>query len=186
MAALSSRRTSWRLPPIRSDRVSRADAAGSLAEAERKLFMTCYRPCVMACVWAAVMAGLAFAQEEGGTGPLGPGGAVTSYQMKPVTGDVENTDQQRLNADAAQDNWRLHGHTKDKQRNTPQTQIDASNVKKLKPVALIQPGMANAMEATPLEIDGELFVETASNLVQAYDAMPGEQLRSYAPAHEYS
>src|SRR3569833_1178328 len=130
MAALSSRRTSWRLPPIRSDRVSRADAAGSLAEVERKLFMTCYRLCVMACVCAAVTAGLASAQEEGGTGPQAPGGgAVTSYQMKPV--------------------------------------------------ALIQSGVANAMEATPLEFDGVLFVDTASNLVHAYDAVTGEQLWSY-------
>jgi len=147
---------------------------------------------VLACVCALFAAGLvtvslAWGQEEGGTGPLGPAGAnVTSYQMKPVTADVENTDQQRLNADADHDNWRLHGRTYDNQRFSPLTQINVSNVKQLKPVALIQTGMANAMEATPLEIDGVLFVETASNLVQAYDAVTGEQLWSYTPALEFS
>ena len=58
--------------------------------------------------------------------------------------------------------------------------------KQLKPVALIQTGVANAMEATPLEIDGVLFVETAGNVVQAYDAVTGEELWSYTPALEFS
>jgi len=56
--------------------------------------MTYYRLPVLACVCALVAASLAWGQEEGGTGPQAPGGAnVTSYQMKPVTADVENTDQ---------------------------------------------------------------------------------------------
>ena len=66
--------------------------------------------------------------------------------MKPVTADVANTDEQRLNADADQDNWRLHGRTYDNQRFSPLTEINAANVKQLKPVALIQTGVANAME----------------------------------------
>ena len=65
-------------------------------------------------------------QEEGGTrSAAGREPNVTSYQMKPVTADVENTDEQRLNADADQDNWRLHGRTYDNQRFSPLTQINA-------------------------------------------------------------
>src|SRR4051812_11613578 len=146
-----------------------------------------FRVRALACVCVLVTAGLAWGQEEGGTAQLpAPPVNVTSYQMKPVTGDVENTDKQRLEADADQDNWRLHGRTYDNQRFSPLTQINASNVKKLLPVALIQTGMANSMEATPLMIDGVLFVETASNLVQAYDAATGEQLWSYTPQLEFS
>jgi len=60
--------------------------------------------------WAAIAAlasaGLASGQEEGG-GTAAQTQAVnpnkTSYQMKPVTGDVTNTDAQRINADADQD-----------------------------------------------------------------------------------
>ena len=106
--------------------------------------------------------------------------------MKPVTGDVANTDAQRLGADADQDNWRLHGRTYDNQRFSPLTEINASNVKQLKPVAMIQTGVANAMEATPLEIDDVLFVESAGDVVQAFDAVTGEELWSYTPVLEFA
>src|SRR6478752_2376901 len=146
---------------------------------------------LMACaaLAALVSTGLAVGQEEGG-GTAAQSPALTpnktSYQMKPVTGDVTNTDAQRINADADQDNWRLHGRTYDNQRFSPLTEINAANVKQLKPVALIQTGVANSMEATPIEIDGVLFVETAGNVVQAYDAVTGEQLWSYTPVLEFS
>src|ERR1700712_4444077 len=99
-----------------------------------------------------------------------------SFQMMPMTADVTNSDAERINADADQDNWRLHGRTYDNQRFSPLTQINASNVTQLKPVALIQTGVANSMESTQIEIDGVLFVETAGNVVQAYDAVTGEEL----------
>ena len=118
--------------------------------------------------------------------PGAPPPNTVSFQMKPVTGDISNSDEQRLNADADQDNWRLHGRTYDNQRFSPLTEINASNVKQLKPVALIQTGVANAMESTPIEIDGVLFVETAGNVVQAYDAVTGEELWSYNPVLEFS
>ena len=118
-------------------------------------------------------AGLALGQEEATVAGAPPPKPAISYQMKPVAGDVTNTDAQRLNADADQDNWRLHGRTYDNQRFSPLTQINASNVKQLRPVAMIQTGVANAMEATPLEIDGVLFVESAGDVVQAYDAVTG-------------
>src|SRR3954470_16857268 len=135
--------------------------------------MKLYPVRALVCACALVTASLAWGQEEGGTAAQPPAAPqnVTSYQMKPVTGDVDNSDKQRLEADADHDNWRLHGRTYDNQRFSPLTQINASNVKQLKPVALIQTGVANSMEATPLQINGVLFVETASNQVHAYDAV---------------
>jgi len=119
--------------------------------------MNRYRVRALVCVCALVSASLAWGQEEGGGTALPAANLnATSYQMKPVTADIENTDKQRIEADSDHDNWRLHGRTYDNQRFSPLTQINASNVKKLLPVALIQTGMANAMEATPLEIDGVL------------------------------
>ena len=140
------------------------------------------------CTAAAVAwTGFARGQEESTVAQqAGPPPNTISFQMKPVTGDITNTDEQRINADADQDNWRLHGRTYDNQRFSPLTEITASNVKQLKPVALIQTGVANAMESTPIEIDGVLFVETASNVVQAYDAVTGEELWSYNPVLEFS
>jgi len=131
---------------------------------------------LLACAAIAALASAGLAQEEGGGTAAQPQALNPnrlSYQMKPVTGDVTNTDAQRINADADQDNWRLHGRTYDNQRFSPLTEINAANVKQLKPVALIQTGVANSMEATPIEIDGVLFVETAGNVVQAYDAVTG-------------
>ena len=102
---------------------------------------------LVSCAVIVGWAGLARGQDEAPEVPTKP---AISYQMKPVTGDVANTDAQRLGADADQDNWRLHGRTYDNQRFSPLTGINASNVKQLQPVAMIQTGVANAMEATPL------------------------------------
>src|SRR5205085_3942223 len=150
-----------------------------------------HRGRALACACAFLIAGLvgarlAWGQEEGGgtTAPAANLGAA-SYQMKPVTADIENSDRQRIEADADQDNWRLHGRTYDNQRFSPLTQINASNVKQLKPVALIQTGVANSMEATPIQINGVLYVETAGNVVQAYDAVTGDELWSFNPTLEF-
>src|SRR5689334_19564342 len=136
---------------------------------------------------AMTWAGLAAGQEEATVAQRPAANSNTvSFQMKPVTADLSNTDEQRINADADHDNWRLHGRTYDNQRFSPLTEINASNVKQLKPVALIQTGVANSMEMTPLEIDGVLFVETAGNVVQAYDAVTGDELWSFNPTLEFA
>src|SRR4249919_468045 len=135
---------------------------------------------------ALVSAGLALGQEDGTVAQPPAAANKLSYQMRPVTADLSNSDAQRINADADQDNWRLHGRTYDNQRFSPLTEINASNVKQLKPVALIQTGVANSMEATPIQINGVLFVEAAGNVVQAYDAVTGEELWSYTPVLEFS
>src|SRR5450432_2669233 len=145
--------------------------------------------CTVLCAGVgASWAGMALGQDENATvaqRPV-PKPNTVSAQMKPITADIANTDAQRINADADQDNWRLHGRTYDNQRFSPLTEINAGNVKQLKPVSLIQTGVANAMESTPLEIDGVLFVEAAGNVVQAYDAVTGEELWSYTPVLEYT
>ena len=142
---------------------------------------------ILGAVAAMAWAGLAAGQEEATVAqrPAAKPNAV-SFQMRPVTADLSNSDAQRINADADQDNWRLHGRTYDNQRFSPLTEINAANVKQLKPVALIQTGVANSMEATPIQINGVLFVETAGNVVQAYDAVTGEELWSYTPVLEFS
>ena len=109
-----------------------------------------------------------------------------SFQMMPITASVSNSDEQRLNADADQDNWRLYGRTYDNRRFSPLTQINAGNVSKLRPAAIIQTGVANSFENTAIEIDGVLYIETAFNQVQAYDAVTGQQFWSYIPKLDYS
>src|ERR1700730_8185074 len=144
--------------------------------------------CAILCAaLGTAWAGLAVGQEEATVAqPLAPKQNGPSFQQRPVIGNVTNGDAERINADADQDNWRLHGRTYDNQRFSPLTEINASNVKQLKPVALIQTGVSNAMEATPIEIDGVLFVESAGDVVQAYDAVTGEELWAYTPTLEFS
>ena len=158
---------------------------------------------IVYCGMATVCAGYAVSQETGapkqaapvsssqkGEEDLAPkpvtNSTPVSFQMKPVTADISNTDAQRLNADSDIDNWRLHGRTYDNQRFSPLNQINDGNVRQLRPKLLIQTGVANSMEATPIVIDGVMFIETAGNIVQAYDAVSGEELWAYYPSLEYS
>ena len=66
-----------------------------------------------------------------------------------------------MNADKDMDNWLLHGRTYDNQRFSPLTQINKANVRHLLPVSIIQTGIANTFEATPLVVNGILYISTA-------------------------
>src|SRR4051812_32147084 len=143
--------------------------------------------CAAALLWSAS----AYPQTPAGSAgeaaaAIGANAEPESFQMAPITVAVSNTDQQRLNADADQDNWRLYGRTYDNQRFSPLTGINAANVNKLRPAAIIQTGVANSFENTAIEIDGVLYIETAYDQVQAYDAVTGKQFWSYIPKLEYS
>ncbi|HWM61921.1 MAG TPA: PQQ-binding-like beta-propeller repeat protein, partial [Rhizomicrobium sp.] len=80
----------------------------------------------------------------------------------------------------------LHGRTYDNQRFSPFTQINKSNVKTLRPTAIIQTGITKTTEMTPIEVDGVLYLETGDNNIQAYDAITGKELWAYSPALGYS
>jgi len=138
----------------------------------------------MIALCALVWAGHAKGQPPGhdtNTAPAAP----TVVVLKPVTANVTVTDRQMLGADADRDNWLLHGRTYDNQRYSPLTQIDAGNVKRLLPVAIIQTGVANSFEATPIVVNGVLYISTPGDHVQAYDATYGRLLWSYSPTLSY-
>jgi PQQ-dependent dehydrogenase (methanol/ethanol family) len=137
---------------------------------------------------AVLWAGLATSEEleQPAPPPARATGPQLTFQMHPIHADVTNSESDRINADADVDNWRLHGRTYDNQRFSPLTQVNKSNVRQLKPVALIQTGVANSLEMTAIVINGIMFIETASNIVQAYDAVTGDELWSYTPVLEYS
>jgi glucose dehydrogenase len=120
----------------------------------------------------------ALAQERA---PDAPAPIPETILSKAVTANIASTDQQLLNADADQDNWLLHGRTYDNQRFSPLTQINRENVKRLAIKAIIHTGQINSTEATPIVVDGILYVSTPLNHVQAYDATTGELKWSYNP-----
>src|SRR6185312_17238707 len=109
---------------------------------------------------------------------LNPG--TGSFQNQPVTRKVDVTDAMMLGSDRS-DDWILHGRTYDNQRFSPFTQINTGNVRQLRPTAIIQTGITKTFQMTAIEVDGVLYLETADNQVQAWDALTGKQLWSYIP-----
>lgn len=105
--------------------------------------------------------------------------------------------QQNLHAERekqfnASGQWANYGNDPGGMRHSPLTQINAGNVKNLKPAWTYQTGeldtykkteMASkaAFEATPLMIDGILYVSTPTNRVIAIDAVTGKEKWVYDP-----
>ena len=89
--------------------------------------------------------------------------------------------------------WRYYGGDPGGMRFSPLTQIDTSNVARLRRVwsyhtGEVQPGLRGnstnriqAFEATPLAIDGVLYFTTPSSRMIALDAETGSELWQYDP-----
>jgi alcohol dehydrogenase (cytochrome c)/quinohemoprotein ethanol dehydrogenase len=77
--------------------------------------------------------------------------------------------------------WLSVGRTHDEQRFSPLDQINKGNVAKLALAWFADFDSNRGQEATPLEIDGVLYVSTAWSKVKAYDARSGRLLWAYDP-----
>jgi quinohemoprotein ethanol dehydrogenase len=112
---------------------------------------------------ALLFGGQGAAAADSGGGPSGPG--VGAARL--------------LKADPAE--WLTVGRTYDEQRFSPLEQIDTSNVGKLGLAWFADFDTNRGQEATPLAIDGVLYVSTAWSKVKAYDARTGKLLWAYDP-----
>jgi len=83
------------------------------------------------------------------------------------------------NADSA--NWLSYGRTYDEQRHSPLDLINASNVKNLGLTWFADLDTARGQEATPIVIDGKIYITTAWSKVKAYDGASGKLLWEYDP-----
>jgi len=86
-----------------------------------------------------------------------------------------------VDADRDAADWLTYGRTYSEQRFSPLTQVTADNAKELGLAWFADLASNRGQEATPLEIDGVLYVSTAWSLVKAYDAKTGALLWSYDP-----
>ena len=109
-----------------------------------------------------------------------------TFLARAVTANVTVTDDMLKNAGRDENNWLMNGRTYDNQRYSPLKQINPSNIRRLVPVSIIQTGIANSFEATPLVVGGVIYVSTPGDHVLAYDAATGDPLWSYTPALRYS
>ncbi|WP_298305668.1 PQQ-dependent dehydrogenase, methanol/ethanol family [uncultured Erythrobacter sp.] len=77
--------------------------------------------------------------------------------------------------------WITHGRTYDEQRFSPLEKINAGNVGELGLAWFADMDTARGQEATPLVIDGKMYLTTAWSKVKAFDATTGEPLWDYDP-----
>jgi alcohol dehydrogenase (cytochrome c) len=102
------------------------------------------------------------------------------YAQLPAGANVNITDSMMLNAGSDENDWLLHGRTYDNQRYSPLRQITAENVSSLAPVALVQTGMTASFEATPIVVNGVMYLTTPvvdhKMKILAVNAVSGERL----------
>jgi len=84
-------------------------------------------------------------------------------------------------ADREPGQWLALGRTTDEQRFSPLTQINRENVGKLGLAWFADFDTNRGQEATPLFIDGVIYVSTAWSKVKAYDARTGKLLWAFDP-----
>src|ERR1700730_962429 len=85
------------------------------------------------------------------------------------------------NADMEPGNWLTYGRTYSEQRYSPLARINDKNARNLGLAWFADLDTNRAQEATPLVIDGTLYISTAWSLVKAYDARTGRLLWAYDP-----
>ena len=86
-----------------------------------------------------------------------------------------------INADSEPGNWLAHGRTYEEQRFSPFTQINRDNVSDLGLAWFRDMGTNRGQEATPIIVDGTMFVTSAWSRVYAIDAVTGDLKWSYDP-----
>ncbi|MFV0278901.1 MAG: PQQ-dependent dehydrogenase, methanol/ethanol family [Parahaliea sp.] len=84
-------------------------------------------------------------------------------------------------ADEQPQNWMTHGRTYDEQRFSPLEQVNDSNVGELGLAWFFDLPDARGIEATPIVVDGVMYVTGAWSKVFAMDAKSGALLWSYDP-----
>ena len=91
------------------------------------------------------------------------------------------TDARLANADNEPGQWLSVGRNRDEQRFSPLTRINTDNVSQLGLAWHADFDTNRGQEASPLMIDGVLYVTTAWSKVYAFDAVSGKALWQYDP-----
>jgi len=92
-------------------------------------------------------------------------------------GDMQTVTQDMLDRAAGDGNNFLHTNGNYAQtRYYPSRQINAGNVKNLRPAWIFQTEIVDTMETTPIVVDGVMYVTTAFDHIYALDARTGAQI----------
>jgi len=131
--------------------------------------------------WALATAGLlllaACQKEPSAPAAAAPAPAEPATQVAVAAVDAERI----IHADREPGNWMSHGRTYDEQRYSPLSAINEQNVSSLGLAWYFDLDSERGQEATPIVVDGRMYVSTAWSMVKALDAATGELLWSYDP-----
>jgi PQQ-dependent dehydrogenase (methanol/ethanol family) len=109
-------------------------------------------------------------------------GLLTGCDSPPPTVRVANVNAERVNnINGEAHNWLTHGRTYSEQRFSPLTAISDRNVSQLGLAWYLDFGTHRGQEATPLVVDGIIYVSGAWNIIQAIDARTGAFLWRHDP-----
>jgi quinohemoprotein ethanol dehydrogenase len=109
--------------------------------------------------------------------------ACTEAKAPPITaGDVNAS--AITDADKRPEIWISHGRTYSEQRFSPLSQINLDTVKDVGIAWSAQLDTSRGMEATPIVVDGVMYLTSAWSVVYAYDAVSGERLWKFDPKVE--
>jgi len=103
-------------------------------------------------------------------------------QADDATPPIRTVDDDRLVAAASDTaNWLTYGRTYQEQRHSPLAQIHAGNLDRLALAWYADMVTIRGLEATPLVIDGRMFVTSSWSILYAFDAATGERLWVHDP-----
>ena len=86
-----------------------------------------------------------------------------------------------IDADSEPENWLLHGRTYNEQRFSPLDKINNETVKDLGLAWFHKTVFDRGLEATPIVVDGVMYVTGAWSMVYAFNAKNGQLIWSYDP-----
>jgi len=121
--------------------------------------------CAGVALSATLLTGAASAQEVQGGTLYGDMSAVTQDMLTRAGGDGNNF--LHTNGNYAQTRY------------YPNSQINTSNVRNLRPAWIFQTEIVETMETTPIVVNGIMYVTTAFNHVHALDARTGKEIWHY-------
>jgi PQQ-dependent dehydrogenase (methanol/ethanol family) len=86
-----------------------------------------------------------------------------------------------VNADSEPGSWMTHGRTYSEQRYSPLDAVNTGNVSQLGLAWFADLDTNRGQEATPIMVDGVIYISTAWSKVKAYNAKTGKQLWAFDP-----
>ena len=86
-----------------------------------------------------------------------------------------------VNADSEPGSWLTHGRTYSEQRYSPLDKVTTANVSTLGLAWFADLDTNRGQEATPIVVDGVIYISTAWSKVKAYDAKTGKPLWAFDP-----